>query len=418
MEGFVLICPPSLCNHCGACEVVCPVEIVKFGVDGYPFVDDPDSCINCSLCDRVCSGTQVNFESLSSDYGLKSSAYHSPYLGYYSDLYLSHSTDDDVRRNASAGGVITGLLSHAFDSDLIDGAVVVRMSNSDPMRAEGYIATSKEELGGSLQSKYQPVSLIRLLKEAGNLNNLAFVGTGCQVESIRKLGQINPRIRSRIKYAIGIFCAYGNNHLDGTKFLVRKMGFDRINRLSYRAGDYPGNFTAEDDRKKKSLSKNDYKWFSLLFTEYRCMNCIDYTNELADISVGDSYSLSEGSSYGKSVAIVRNQIGRELISTAYSSGYISYESVDASGIVSCQRYQFNISKKAITDRVRKRSQIRKQNCPVYVSNSVVNKRQSLRERSETYITFFIFRTRNIWISFFGFMPFALFKWASRLSKRG
>ncbi len=388
--------------------------------NGIPFISNISDCIDCFFCDRVCSGIQVNFELLSQDLGIKNPKNFSPYIGYYKELHLSYARDLEIQKNSSAGGVVTTLLKYAFENNLIDGAIVVRMSNSNPIRAEGYIATSSEDLHGSSQSKYQPVSLVSLLKDISDFKSIAFVGTGCQVEAVRKFCKINSKVREKIKYTIGLFCAYGNNSLEGTKFLIRKLGFrdlDKVKKISYRNGKYPGNFVVESNKKNKSLSKNEYKWFSLLFTESRCMNCIDYTNELADISVGDSYSLSADNIYGKSIVIVRNQIGIDLLNTSIKNNHICSEPLNISDILKCQIYQFNISKNVIPKRIQKKIKSGKSICPIYVTRSTVNEKLSIKGSLESLFTFFIFYFRKCFILFFRVMPFFFFKLASRISKR-
>lgn len=416
----MLICPANLCHHCGACKAVCPVNIIELDDKGLPFVYDPSKCIDCFLCDRVCSGFQVNFELLASSFHIKDSEYHNPSLGYYKEMCLAYATNHEIHKNSSAGGVITALLHYAFDKNIIDGAVVVRMSNTNPIHAEGYIATSKEDLNGSQQSKYQSVSLVSLLKDAKKFKSIAFVGTGCQIEAVRKFCNLNNEIRKKLKYAVGLFCAYGNNSLDGTKFLIKKLGFrelNKVNKVCYRDGKYPGNFVVEANGKKKSLSKNDYKWFSLLFTENRCMNCIDFTNELADISVGDSYSLSRDNVYGKSIIIIRNQIAKDLVNSASSDGYIISNKVEASDVIGCQRYQFNISKKVIPKRIQNNVKNRNSYYPMYISQSIKNEKLSLKEHFESIITFLMFDMRKLLILFFQIMPISVFKFFSHISKR-
>lgn len=413
----MLTCHSNLCTHCGACEVICPAGIIKLNSNSFvPEIKDSNSCTECNLCNRVCPGIQVNFEHLARQYKIGLNGKYNPYLGNYNGIYLAKSNNQELVKQATAGGIITGLLHYCFEKGFIDGALVVRMSKCNPMYAEGYIAKSIEELAGTPQSKYQIVPLLQLIKEAKLYQKLAFVGAGCHVEALRKWGAIDPTLKKRIKYVLGIYCATGNNTIEGTQFLVNGLGMSNVKNLSYRDGDYPGGLRVDDGTKKVFLKKSQYKWFHLLFTEKRCMQCIDFTNELADVSVGDSYSLSSNRKDGKSVVILRTLIGENLFKAALSDGYIDAETVSPDAIIQSQRYQFNISKSSVP----RRNQKQKSKgiiVPQFITSRMLNNRQTMREHVEEFMTFFIFNTRRFWIVIFKILPFSFFKLASNYSKR-
>ncbi|MDY6863361.1 MAG: Coenzyme F420 hydrogenase/dehydrogenase, beta subunit C-terminal domain, partial [Thermodesulfobacteriota bacterium] len=74
-------------------------------------------------------------------------------------------------------------------------------------------------------------------------------------------------------------------------------------------GEYPGNFVVNGkDGSKGVVDKFTFNYLSFFYTPFRCLSCIDLTNELADLSLGDGWrGLNRESGYGQSVVIVRNK---------------------------------------------------------------------------------------------------------------
>ena len=60
-------------------------------------------------------------------------------IGCYRKTYVGYSEVPEVRRAGASGGVITQILTHLLENDLIDGAVVVRQAC---IRGPGRLAPS------------------------------------------------------------------------------------------------------------------------------------------------------------------------------------------------------------------------------------------------------------------------------------
>ncbi len=78
-------------------------------------------------------------------------------LGNHRGCFLAHSADADIRFGATSGGCVTTLLLGLLRSRQIDGAVVTRLSDADPLRAEPFIARTEGEILSAIGSKYLPV---------------------------------------------------------------------------------------------------------------------------------------------------------------------------------------------------------------------------------------------------------------------
>ena len=161
----------NLCCSCGTCAAICPTEAIRMKTSRGLVLPEVQSqkCNRCQLCIKSCPGYSVDFEELNLKiYGQQP---QKASLGNYLKCYFGHSTNDDIRYNSASGGIVTQLLISALENHVIDGALVTRMKQDDPLRSEAFIARTKEEVISASKTKYCPVgannSLRRSSKKMG-----------------------------------------------------------------------------------------------------------------------------------------------------------------------------------------------------------------------------------------------------------
>ena len=306
----------GLCVHCGTCVGVCPVNALDIAdVLGRCEPHQVESCIECGLCVQTCPGKTVDFVSLSKKWP---DLPKHPMLGQFSKIFVGYSRDENIRSGGASGGMGTEILLHLMQEEAVDGVVVLDFSITKPWFPEAKIVNKRDEIIRAAQSKYfiyPQNTILRDLRESC-VNKIAFFGLPCQVHGIRKAIQNKVPGTEKIKYVLGIYC--GNNlYYEATVSLLKRFGFDHLSdvkRLAYRVGEYPGAFVAEGKNGKRSVvDKFTFNYLSFFYTPFRCLFCIDQTNELADISIGDAWrgTYYEMDKQGHSVVIVRNP---ELVS--------------------------------------------------------------------------------------------------------
>jgi len=103
-------------------------------------------------------------------------------LGTFHACYVGHASDHDIRYNSASGGLATSLLIYALEKKVIDGALVLGMSESNPLETKPFIATNASEVVSANGSKYCPsasnTELHRILCEGGSF---AVVGLPCHI---------------------------------------------------------------------------------------------------------------------------------------------------------------------------------------------------------------------------------------------
>ena len=236
----------GLCTGCGTCVALCPHDAIKLIIDGGKGIYVPtiieELCTDCGLCYKICPGYEVDFKSLNLQiFGKESS---NSVIGNNLNCFVGYTTDESVRFNSSSGGLITAVLLFALDNKLIDGALVTRMKKDNPLEPEPFIARTKEEIIEASQSKYCPVpaniALDEILKSEKN-EKFAVVGLPCHIHGIRKVEQINKKLKDKIVFHFGIVCNHAPTFL-ATEFLLKKLNIKKedIKLLSYRGEGWPG----------------------------------------------------------------------------------------------------------------------------------------------------------------------------------
>lgn len=357
----------GLCMGCGTCEPACPVDAIRVIVDKsrgiYLPTVDAYSCTQCGFCLEVCPGAEVDIERLSARF--VDGPATDPLLGSFTACYIGHASSQDIRYHSASGGLITALLCFALENRVIDGALVLDASELNALENEPRIANTTEEVISSSGSRYCPSATNQALRHVlASDGHFAVVGLPCQIHAVRKWEAIRPRLTEKIVLHLGLFCANNNTYL-GTEYFLRRNGIDpaQVREIRYRAEGWPGKIsvTLQDDTKRlfaRGTSERHWRRRAILssafhydFTIPRCLLCPDQTSELADLSLGDPWlrELLKTERIGKSLVIVRNRLGADLLARAAEAGVIELEETPIDVVQRAQNYAY---KAAVGGRIR------------------------------------------------------------------
>lgn len=155
MSNIKEVVDEGLCTGCGTCASVCPNLAIKMVLDSkkgiYVSRIDENNCNDCGSCYEVCPGHCVDFKELNlSIFGKEP---ENILIGNYTNCYIGHATDYEIRYNSASGGLVTALLIFALEEGIIDGALVTKMSKQNPLEPEVVIARTKEEIISAAGSK-------------------------------------------------------------------------------------------------------------------------------------------------------------------------------------------------------------------------------------------------------------------------
>jgi coenzyme F420 hydrogenase subunit beta len=313
----------GLCMQCGTCEGVCPTGSVSLQWDlrvGHRLRLDEQSCTDCGRCHDACPGPGLDFSPGSWWRERNEGAPFEDFLGPWRRLWFAWSADPEARHAGASGGVATTLMQTALETHAVDAVVAVRLSAADPLKAEGVICRSPEDVVACRGSKYNVVAintvLRRILDEPGRY---AVVGLPCHIQGLRLAQRSSRRLRERIILSLGIFCGL-TNEPRATAVLARQAGLDpaELRDVSYRGPGWPGGMRLVDRLGTVRLrAYPDYidRGFMALVPP-RCRVCPDALAELADVSVGDAWLQRFTGSDGVSDIITRTPVGDGLLEEA------------------------------------------------------------------------------------------------------
>jgi len=339
---------PGLCSHCGTCVGLSEGRLEFDDRDGrcLPRKHSPDAIP--SVCYDACPQVDASYPAMNrAVFG--STEPRSPYLGQYRRIFVAHSTDEQIRRGAASGGVLSAALVHLLESGRIAGVVTLAMDGATPCRSVPVIARSRAEILAAAQSKYviSPVNTIlaRLAEEPGPL---AFVGLPHQVFAIRRLQQLgHPSVRA-IRYLLGPF--FGNElYGSAVESFLRKFGARRedVVKLSYREGEWPGRMSAWlRDGRVIEMPKFHANYLIPFHISDNSLLSHDLTNEFTDLSGGDAWApVYEERGKGFSLVITRTEAGDLLIDEMQQAGKLWFKETTEAEAVSMQSHGIDFKKR-------------------------------------------------------------------------
>jgi coenzyme F420 hydrogenase subunit beta len=205
-------------------------------------------------------------------------------------------------------GITTALAASLLERGKVDAVLAVRPHPEDRWRPEPVIVTAPAELAQcrGMRMGYAPTLAALEPAAAAGHKRIAVIGIPCQVYALR---QIEAELGFKRIYVIGTPCSDNTTTENFHEFLaLLDEKPDTISYLEFRA-DYRVELRFDDGRPmrvvpflKLPISKLPADFFPMT-----CKTCVDYTNRLADITVG--YMGGDGDQW----VIARNHRGAEML---------------------------------------------------------------------------------------------------------
>jgi coenzyme F420 hydrogenase subunit beta len=307
---------PGLCHRCGACVAFC--SSIHYGAleldsEGKPRYADKDKCVEGGLCYAICP----EIEELNEE--TRQSVTWTEPIGRVTDVSIARATDPTIRHSATDGGVVTALLVHLFRKGQIDSAVVTKQV--EPYQRRSFLAASEKEIRSAAgfffdtsygmksvsdhYSNFAQVGEFNPLDRQG-FHHVAFVGTPCQIQAVRKMQTLNIFPSDSVKYCLGLFCSGNFTFGEKERQKIARIGgfqWKNVNKINIKedllvhleSGEVITVMLSDLDSLKR----------------HACNFCADYSAEYADISFGGI-----GAEEGWTTVVVRSPVGAKIFSDA------------------------------------------------------------------------------------------------------
>ena len=297
------------CASCGTCVVACPFGSLELAKGKPSLVKE---CKVCGICAQACPRYDWAMAK-AEDFVYGRIRKPEEEFGVYRRIAAAQAKPSDIQKARQDGGAATAMLVAALKSGLIDGAVVSGKSQENPFRPVPILATTPEKIVESAGTKYTCSSALLALPEAikQKKTQIAFVGTPCQIQAIRKM-QMNgvKRLSAPVKYLVGLMCSecfdyegLMETHIKG------KLG---INLNDITKMNIKGKMLVTTPAGTTAIPLADIK----PYVRMSCSVCEDFSSELADVSVG-GLGLD-----GWTFTIIRTEKGEELFTNAEKTGFL------------------------------------------------------------------------------------------------
>lgn len=307
----------GLCHHCGGCVSFCTAinyGALELGEDGRPRYRDAEKCIECGICYAICP------EIGELDEDTKNLVSWTAPMGRVLGTVVARAIEPEVQQRATDGGVVTALLLHLFDRGHIDGAIVSK--TVAPFQRRPWLALSREDIIAAAGFHFDTLAGMKHFSDAYStyspsivelkdvtkkpLTRVAFVGTPCQINALRRMEVLGVVPSEAIKIHLGLFCS-GNF----------QFGPEERRRLE-EIGDFQWTAVHKVNVKEElliHLHNGEIRAIPLdrlsFMKRYACGFCDDYGAEFADLSFGGI-----GTPQGWTTVLVRSAWGRRVLERA------------------------------------------------------------------------------------------------------
>lgn len=278
------------------------------------------------------------------------------YLGTAIKCRMGYSSNEDIRKNASSGGMITSLLCSLLRQGKIDGAWVTRgyIENGELCYNTG-IATTEDEIRACSSSIYMDIPLLKHIEEIKKFHGkIAVVLVPCQMRAFQDVLEKDSAFNERVVLKISLYCS--GQHDSGATYSPlknAKVSLEKAEKLIYKNGHWRGNTVIiMRDGTTKSISytkticayKNAY-----FYSRKKCMVCQDQFGYQSDMSFGDIWLREMKKNPIKHTSvIIRNEKSLELYRSAVEQGDIIDFHISKKKVVLSQKralaYKWNCAK--------------------------------------------------------------------------
>lgn len=311
----------GMCIGCGACEMA--DSTVRVTLNPSKLIFEPETPGSARAA-SVCPAVAVDYDGLHSY--LFPGAPVGPF-GVVRSVHLSQSTTHARNVAASSGGLIKELLRSVLASGDVDA--VIALDHVDGIDFAARVVKTVDDvdsLPGSIYHNLKQTSALELLKTTEG--RLAIVAIPCQLEGLYSwVRTCEPGLRQKIVLTIGLLCGWQYSH-HSINAMGEYLGYEPedIADISYRGGGPVGKLTVTTQGGDQFTASRrvDFGYqvaFDRHFNTPRCHVCVNHSNFLADLVVGDAWLPSTVfTKTGISLVICRTELAESLLERLVESG--------------------------------------------------------------------------------------------------
>lgn len=373
------------CIGCGVCTAICPQSVLQMHIapsSSYEVRQIPGCDERCDLCLKVCPFYQKDgFEDALNRKIYADLPNQSGDFAKFLNTYEFYKKDEAQRLSSASGGAGNFIFNALFENGLIDYAICAQSASAEQNFKEDTLQNFKErrdapqnlernsdasqnleqspgaplfkfaviksagELERTKKSAYYPLSLDEALKFIiAHDGAYAISALPCFAKALRLICEKNRRIKSRIKFIIGLVCGQSKSANFARKLANDAFGEDvSLASADFRhkiagASAMSFGFKFRDVRGREAVddrgSSAEFYWSSRAFTPLACNRCVDVFAKCADAVLMDAWLSPQVADFrGSSLVITRD----ERIDELFKKGGEFCESISPALVQSSQQ---------------------------------------------------------------------------------
>jgi coenzyme F420 hydrogenase subunit beta len=346
---------PELCVVSGVYSAVDPSLSVRMNARGhYEYVGldvGYDGPVEKILAVSAFGGVGPHEDQIAESlFGSEPGARYDPVGGYYQAAFAGWA-GDDLRDQASSGGITTWVLLALLESGQIDGVIHMAPGRPGGPLFEYRVSRTADEVRERSKSRYYPGELSSVLSEVRRTpGRYALVAIPSIVFEVRLLQELDPLYRDRITTVIGLICGHQKS-AHYAEYLGWRAGFEpgTLQTVNFRkklphvpANSYStefvgtqagGNTTLIVEGDKLYGTDWGHGFFKAPFSDFT----EDILNETADLVVGDAWLPRYVSdSRGTNVLVARSPRALRMLRAGAERGDIHLEPLEMSEVLESQ----------------------------------------------------------------------------------
>ena len=227
------------------------------------------------------------------------------FFGPYLEMHRARMTRP--ARGAQWTGITSRLGALLLERGLVDAVIATASDPDDRWKPRPVLVTRPEGMAECRGMKMGYSPALALLDEAAarGFRRIAMIGVACQVHALRAL---EPQLGLEALYVIGTPCSDNTTTERFHQFLALLSDRpDEVTYLEFMPDMHVELRHADGSEKRIPFILLPIAQLPSDFIPLTCRSCFDYTNALADVTVG--YMGGEGDQW----LLVRNARGRELV---------------------------------------------------------------------------------------------------------
>lgn len=308
-------------------------------------------CCGCGLCNNFNKGKldekgyyrpeiTLNYENFDSSVcycNYLARAVGNELWGKIEQAYYGYSTNNDIRKQASSGGILTAIACYLLNSKEVDCVIQMEASKENQLVTEVRWNTNVNQVMNCCGSRYTAsASLINILNNIDFSKKYAIIGKPCDIRVLREYIKLHEEYKNII-YLLTFFCG-GTPSKQANQKLMECMNINpkKLKSFTYRGNGWPGKTTGITSDGHVSTIEYEESWGKVLGRDLQsvCRFCWEGVGEAADISCGDGWYLENNKPSfkeqdGRNIILVRNEKGSKLLNNMLKNGDIQLEELES-----------------------------------------------------------------------------------------